>query len=364
MLSYGDSVKLKHCTTLHWLHSNGLAYPRGSELGQVSGFDGSNNHSIWIVKSAHGDESEPKGVVAEGATIRLQHFLTKKNLHSDAEYESPIAKQQEVSTNGDDGVGNEGDNWRVWFDKGKLLLEHALTGKVLRSNIHKYPMWGQYQQEVACTELRDKNSYWMIMPAPVAAKDAGGKKRPGLRFLLGRATRELVEHGLIKTEGRLAKLVRMQLSVERSVNRVRQSSTEVSAAIEDVKETFRVFEHRPFWDTAVDTFIKEWPKCGEPHEVVQLALKALVAGDLNAAPHSCAVLLLESEKPRNGERRPSLRGQSEELLRSEPDTAPNPSPAHFPSSASTASPADHMRQHAHVRTSHHAERDHSPELPA
>lgn len=38
--------------------------------------------------------------------IRLEHFQTKKNLHSH-NFASPISKQQEVCAFGTDGVGDE-----------------------------------------------------------------------------------------------------------------------------------------------------------------------------------------------------------------------------------------------------------------
>ena len=42
-----------------------------------------------------------------GDTIRLEHALTKSNLHSEEIYQSMITNGQEVSTFGDGGHGND-----------------------------------------------------------------------------------------------------------------------------------------------------------------------------------------------------------------------------------------------------------------
>lgn len=45
-----------------------------------------------------------------GNKIRLEHMLTKKNLHSH-NHRSPISNEQEVSGYGIDGFGDTADNW-------------------------------------------------------------------------------------------------------------------------------------------------------------------------------------------------------------------------------------------------------------
>ena len=47
-----------------------------------------------------------------GDTIRLEHMETGKNLHSH-NMRSPITNKNEVSAYGDDGEGDEGDNWII-----------------------------------------------------------------------------------------------------------------------------------------------------------------------------------------------------------------------------------------------------------
>lgn len=47
-----------------------------------------------------------------GDTVRLEHVLTKKNLHSHKE-RSPLSNNQEVSCYGLDGDGDEADDWVI-----------------------------------------------------------------------------------------------------------------------------------------------------------------------------------------------------------------------------------------------------------
>ena len=47
-----------------------------------------------------------------GDCVRLEHMMTKKNLHSHIQT-SPVSGNQEVSGYGDNGQGDMGDNWTV-----------------------------------------------------------------------------------------------------------------------------------------------------------------------------------------------------------------------------------------------------------
>lgn len=82
--------------------------------------------------------------IKNGATIRLQHLNTKKNLHSHL-HPSPLTNQQEVSAYGDNGVGDTGDDWKVevttgthWKRDEVVKFKHADTGKYLQSNRNQY----------------------------------------------------------------------------------------------------------------------------------------------------------------------------------------------------------------------------------
>jgi dolichyl-phosphate-mannose--protein O-mannosyl transferase len=68
--------------------------------------------------------------------IRLFHITTRKNLHSH-DFESPLSHNQEVSAYGDDGIGDEGDLWKVvctsrndyWLRNDGIRLQHLPTRK-------------------------------------------------------------------------------------------------------------------------------------------------------------------------------------------------------------------------------------------
>jgi hypothetical protein len=47
-----------------------------------------------------------------GSKVRLEHMGTSRNLHSHS-FESPVSKRQEVSCFGEQGDGDEGDNWII-----------------------------------------------------------------------------------------------------------------------------------------------------------------------------------------------------------------------------------------------------------
>ena len=96
--------------------------------------------SQWTVSL---DDDHPIMLVAESrapikcdSTIRLFHVTTKRNLHSH-NYASPLSNNQEVSAYGENGVGDEGDRWKLvcttkndyWQRKDPIRLQHVVTGK-------------------------------------------------------------------------------------------------------------------------------------------------------------------------------------------------------------------------------------------
>ena len=70
-----------------------------------------------------------------GDIIRLEHVVTKKNLHSHL-VSSPLTGKQEVSAYGDNkGEGDTGDNWMLichtdfWERDDTIMLKHIDTEK-------------------------------------------------------------------------------------------------------------------------------------------------------------------------------------------------------------------------------------------
>ena len=89
------------------------------------------------------------------------HMETGRNLHSHG-IESPVTGQQEVSCYGEDGEGDENDNWVCLWDGDKLKLLHQNTEKRLHSHGEELPDWGANQNEVTCYEGEDDNDFWRV----------------------------------------------------------------------------------------------------------------------------------------------------------------------------------------------------------
>lgn len=72
-------------------------------------------NSLWSIREAHNEPiktySKGGSILDEpvkcGDTVRLEHVLTKRNLHSEGLFMSMITEAQEVSAFGSDGLGDE-----------------------------------------------------------------------------------------------------------------------------------------------------------------------------------------------------------------------------------------------------------------
>lgn len=147
----GSFVKIQHKDTGYYLNSEEKQLGGGSGQQIVTFVESPGTHNtLWWVRAAdHGDGPEYRpGVtscqlaepVACGATIRLTHQDTLRNLHSHPS-ESALSRQQEVTGFGSgDGRGDGGDNWRVecssakdkfWKRDQPVRLKHVDTGKFL-----------------------------------------------------------------------------------------------------------------------------------------------------------------------------------------------------------------------------------------
>lgn len=137
-------------------------------------------NSLWTIKECMGHPMlKYDDPVTCGACIRLEHMLTKKNLHSH-QHRAPITNNQEVSCYGHDGEGDLGDNWllqcvdqpegtpfkaSMWF-----FLQHHLTKRYLRASKKDYfnqkncgyhcPIDGQL--EVSCGTVKSDEVKWKV----------------------------------------------------------------------------------------------------------------------------------------------------------------------------------------------------------
>lgn len=129
----GSVIKLANGNYHVRLHSHDVKYGSGSGQQSVTGTEtGEDVNSYWAVKGLT-DKPCQRGVPIEcGASVRLEHLQTKKNLHSHL-FSSPLSGNQEVSAFGKDGEGDTGDNWNVicsgdyWERGSNMRLKHTDT---------------------------------------------------------------------------------------------------------------------------------------------------------------------------------------------------------------------------------------------
>jgi dolichyl-phosphate-mannose--protein O-mannosyl transferase len=172
-IKYRDTIKLIHLETKATLHSHNKDYHHvgSSKQQEVTGFGGADKNDYWIVKGPNGkDEFFNQGMpVKNGDIIRLEHAITRKNLHSEARFTSPVAHQQEVSAFSpqNNGVGNLYDNWQLEVENGglwktgiKIRLIHDHTKVALHSHTLGDEEYTSGQQEVTGFQQRDENDLW------------------------------------------------------------------------------------------------------------------------------------------------------------------------------------------------------------
>jgi dolichyl-phosphate-mannose--protein O-mannosyl transferase len=172
VICYREIIQLIHKATRHALHSHNILYshPNSSGQQQVTAFAGSDDNNYWIVKGQHAlDEYAKKGhPLGHGDIIRLEHQNTRKNLHSHSGRPSPVTGQQEVTGFGQNGIGDDNDNWRVetsdgetWKENAPIRLIHVLTNSALHSHAGASSPYTSGQQEVTSFPARDANDFWI-----------------------------------------------------------------------------------------------------------------------------------------------------------------------------------------------------------
>ncbi|TMW66174.1 hypothetical protein Poli38472_003939 [Pythium oligandrum] len=184
----GSSIKLVHETSRFRLHSHEIAYGSGSGQQSVTAHSARNDpNSYWLVKEADSASACSLGEKLQcGATIRLEHIQTRRNLHTH-QFRAPLTQHHhEVSGFGVAGDGDAGDNWIVeceenqqcsaadkceddgLWKRGELVrLRSAATGHYLvtsararfdDSNCPRCPINGQ--QQVSATTEKDELTFW------------------------------------------------------------------------------------------------------------------------------------------------------------------------------------------------------------
>ena len=122
--------------------------------------------------------------------MRLEHMVTERNLHSH-KFKSPVSGRQEVSGFGENGEGDDGDNWYIqckdkldgdYIDgKTEFHLKHANSGQFLytdsgslftQQNCRNCRIIGQ--AEVSGTVSKNHKGLWRFVSGYFFAQDKDG----------------------------------------------------------------------------------------------------------------------------------------------------------------------------------------------
>ncbi|GAO46232.1 protein O-mannosyl transferase [Saitoella complicata NRRL Y-17804] len=165
------------------LHSHVQTYPEGSQQQQITCYHHKDANNEWFFypnryEPEFSSEGELRNV-RDGATIRLIHAQTGRNLHSH-QVAAPVTKSAwEVSCYGNLTIGDDKDHWQVEIiddlkhrDHSKLRtltsafrLRHPTLGCYLRAANVNLPQWGFKQVEVTCTkenDPKDVHTHWNV----------------------------------------------------------------------------------------------------------------------------------------------------------------------------------------------------------
>ncbi|HWO00896.1 MAG TPA: MIR domain-containing protein, partial [Blastocatellia bacterium] len=169
--SYGRIFKMSHVLTANTLHSHPFNYGHAGTSGQqqVTAYSGYDDNDLWRVLGPVGQPRSGQ-LVQNGDTLRLEHVLTGRMLHSHPGFPSPVTGQQEVTCFNNNSVGDSNDNWRIEIEGGgaweigkRVRLIHSNTNAALHSHAgFSHPQWTMGQQEVTGFAGRDDNDWWSL----------------------------------------------------------------------------------------------------------------------------------------------------------------------------------------------------------
>ncbi|EGD72520.1 hypothetical protein PTSG_11609 [Salpingoeca rosetta] len=170
------------------LHSHPHLYPAHMvQQQQITAYQHKDDNNLWIIKRGHehtnvnvnhsNGRSEVVSFVHSGDIIRLEHKLTRVNLHSHGLGAFSKKTHHQVTGYGVNGTGDINDNWTVEVVRGRngdqlgritdqFKLLHSPFGTpicALSCDGTKYPEWGFEQLEVTCNpNLNDTSNLWNI----------------------------------------------------------------------------------------------------------------------------------------------------------------------------------------------------------
>merc|ERR1711884_266548 len=167
-VAYGASVSLKnHRTGGAYLHSHFHLYPEGmgAKQQQVTTYAHKDENNLFIIKKWNEEppnNTDPDAIVdfvKNGDLVRLEHFTSRRNIHSHRE-PAPVSKRHfQVTGYGENGTGDANDVWRLEIVGGregevvntvttKLKFHHYFVKCVLTCSTKPLPKWGFEQGEV------------------------------------------------------------------------------------------------------------------------------------------------------------------------------------------------------------------------
>jgi len=162
----GSALKILNSEGNVRLHSHDVKYGSGSGQQSVTGVSSSDDHnSYWRVRGKTGVSCTRGNPVKCGQTIRLTHVATKRNLHSH-KFSSPLSRNLEVSAFGEEGEGDEGDNWvivctsKYWSRNDKVRIKHVATEHFLHVSGDTYGRPINGQSEISAYPSANANNYW------------------------------------------------------------------------------------------------------------------------------------------------------------------------------------------------------------
>ncbi|KAI8997834.1 Dolichyl-phosphate-mannose-protein mannosyltransferase-domain-containing protein [Pilobolus umbonatus] len=186
-VAYGSNVTIKNGGYgSGLLHSHNSQYIEGSKQQQITGYghrDSNNDWQIMKARSMHTDGIEDSQdeieYVRDGDIVRLQHLMTKVNLHSHPISAPLSSKNWEVSGYGNEKIGDIQDNWKVEVvhdlsqNKSDIVkailtrfrLRHVLLDCLLATSGENLPDWGFNQNEIMCdrnAKAHDSRTIWNI----------------------------------------------------------------------------------------------------------------------------------------------------------------------------------------------------------
>lgn len=165
----GSVVKLLNTDYNVRLHSHDIKYASGSGQQSVTGIEAKDDvNSHWFLKAETGKQCVRGQPFKCNDIIRIEHLMTKRNLHSHL-VSSLLSGKQEVSAYGDsEGEGDTGDHWSIvcnteyWERNSPVMLKHVDTNAFLAVSDRTYNTPVNGQNEIVC-EYSPGASNWRTM---------------------------------------------------------------------------------------------------------------------------------------------------------------------------------------------------------